>query len=90
MSISTRELVQALQKVLTLSMIILNSLKLPMMERLVLIVVVQHLQENLEVGGNFRVTNNARVAGVLTINQGGVNEVTLGDGSALNARQSKL
>ena len=41
------------------------------------------LTENLEVGGNFRVTNDARVAGVLTVNQGGVNEVTLGDGSAL-------
>ena len=41
------------------------------------------LTENLEVGGNFRVTNDARVAGVLTVNQGGPNEVTLGDGSAL-------
>lgn len=41
------------------------------------------LTENLEVGGNFRVTSDARVAGVLTVNQGGVNEVTLGDGSAL-------
>ena len=41
------------------------------------------LEENLEVGGNFRVTNDARVTGVLTVNQGGVNEVTLGDGSAL-------
>ena len=41
------------------------------------------LTENLEVGGNFRVTSDARVAGVLTVNQGGPNEVTLGDGSAL-------
>ena len=41
------------------------------------------LEENLEVGGTFRVTGDARVAGVLTVNQGGVNEVTLGDGSAL-------
>ena len=41
------------------------------------------LTENLEVGGNFRVTGDARVAGVLTVNQGGPNEVTLGDGSAL-------
>ena len=54
-----------------------------MTERLVSIVVEQHLTENLEVGGNFRVTNDARVAGVLTVNQGGPNEVTLGDGSAL-------
>ena len=41
------------------------------------------LEENLEVGGTFKVTGDARVAGVLTVNQGGVNEVTLGDGSAL-------
>ena len=41
------------------------------------------LEENLEVGGTFKVTNNAKVVGVLTVNQGGVNEVTLGDGSAL-------
>ena len=41
------------------------------------------LTENLEVGGNFRVTNDARIAGVLTVNQGGPNQVTLGDGSAL-------
>ena len=41
------------------------------------------LTENLEVGGNFRVTGDARVAGVLTVNQGGPNQVTLGDGSAL-------
>ena len=41
------------------------------------------LEENLEVGGNFKVTGDARVAGVLTVNQGGPNQVTLGDGSAL-------
>ena len=41
------------------------------------------LAENLEVGGNFRVTNDARIAGVLTVNQGGVHEITLGDGSNL-------
>ena len=41
------------------------------------------LTENLEVGGNFRVTNDARIAGVLTVNQGGVHEITLGNGSPL-------
>ena len=41
------------------------------------------LEENLEVGGNFKVTGDARVTGVLTVNQGGPNQVTLGDGSAL-------
>jgi len=41
------------------------------------------LAENFEVGGSARITQNARIAGVLTVNQGGPNEITLGDGSNL-------
>ena len=41
------------------------------------------LEETFEVGGSARVTENMRVAGVLTVNQGGPFEVTFGDGSAI-------
>ena len=41
------------------------------------------LTRNFEVGGDAFVSQNAVISGILTVNQGGVNEVTLGDGSAL-------
>ena len=41
------------------------------------------LTRNFEVGGDAFVSQNAVVSGILTVNQGGPNEVTLGDGSAL-------
>lgn len=41
------------------------------------------LTRNFEVGGDAFISQNAVVSGILTINQGGPNEVTLGDGSAL-------
>ena len=41
------------------------------------------LEANLDVGGTVKITEYVSIAGVLTINQGGPNEVTLGDGSAL-------
>ena len=41
------------------------------------------LTRNFEVGGDAFVSQNAVVSGILTVNQGGPNEVTLGDGSPL-------
>ena len=41
------------------------------------------LEANLDVGGTVKVSEHVSIAGVLTINQGGGNEITLGDGSNL-------
>ena len=47
------------------------------------------ITENFEVGGSVKVTEYMSVTGVVTINQGGPHELTLGDGSALPISQSQ-
>ena len=47
------------------------------------------LEANLDVGGTVKVSEHMSVSGVLTINQGGGNEITLGDGSNLPISQSQ-
>ena len=47
------------------------------------------LTRNFEVGGDAFISQNAVVSGILTINQGGPNEITLGDGSAIPIRDDQ-
>jgi len=47
------------------------------------------LTRNFEVGGDAFISQNAVVSGILTINQGGPNEITLGDGSPIPIRDDQ-
>jgi hypothetical protein len=47
------------------------------------------LTRNFEVGGDAFISQNAVVSGILTINQGGPNEITFGDGSPIPIRDDQ-